>query len=261
MNLPLAKNGRIIGKPLHYTDRCSSRIEATMENMRNRQKYQASAPLSTKTSSLDLEGYALHQPLRTAPYDMYVTSMQVKIPATNNWYRIEQCYFDPRNKSLDTRLSFQDMSVSGIVKLYDENAVLHDPLLPLPADICNMTLRLRKAGLGITATPKHIGRGPIEIHTVSQFIEPEFVSVYAYGCRPSPRAEHRAATDGDDGAMPAEGRQNAKGRYVSEFTQEMEDVFVKGIQSLLATFMEKQLQTALKEAMMLSMGYTISYGK
>jgi hypothetical protein len=40
----------------------------------------------------------------------------------------------------------------------------------------------------------------------------------------------------------------------------MEDVFLRGIQSLLIRYMEKQLQPALKETFMANMGYTVSYG-
>jgi hypothetical protein len=48
--------------------------------------------------------------------------------------------------------------------------------------------------------------------------------------------------------------------YEADFTQEMEDVFLRGIQSLLTRYMEKQLQPALKETLMANMGYTVSYG-
>ena len=201
---------------------------------------------SNNAALVDLAGYALHQPLKTAPYDMYVTNMRVHVPARSSWFRVERCYYDPYNASVDTKLTFRDLKVSGVVKLYDEKAVLQDPLLPLPMETCNMTLRLRQAGFGMSAFPLHVTRGSLEIQTSSEFLKPDFISVYAYGCRP-PSREHRS--------------DKPERRQVSDFTQEMEDVFVRGIQSLLTRYMEKQLQPALKDTMMANMGYTVSYGR
>ncbi|KAK7794895.1 hypothetical protein R5R35_010586 [Gryllus longicercus] len=250
------KDPRIIGKPSPSTQRCSTRIQATMDSMQNSKIVNAPVSVTSSMGVMDLAGYALHQHLRSAPYDMYVTSMKVHVPARTKWYRIEQCYFDPRNKSLETRMGFNDLAVSGIAKLYDENAVVQDPLLPVPADVCNMTLRLRKSGITMTTRSRNAGwRGPINIETKTQFIEPDYVSVYAAGChKVSPRIEHRSDSALDE-------NESVQGRYVSDLTREMEDVFVKGIQALLATYMEKQLQPALKETLSTNMGYTISYGK
>lgn len=41
---------------------------------------------------------------------------------------------------------------------------------------------------------------------------------------------------------------------------EMEDVFVKGVRSLLAKHMERSLKHILKDSLMANMGYTVSYG-
>lgn len=41
---------------------------------------------------------------------------------------------------------------------------------------------------------------------------------------------------------------------------EMEDVFVKGVRSLLAKHMERSLKHVLKDSLMANMGYTVSYG-
>jgi hypothetical protein len=224
-----------------------------MEAMKKTQSSNTNGPVSSSNALVDLAGYALHQPMRTAPYDMYVTNMRVHIPARTSWFRVDKCYYDPHNASVETRLTFRDLKVSGVVKLYDEKAVLQDPLLPMPAETCNMTLRLRQAGLGVSALPLHVSRGNIELRTSAHFVKPEFVSVYAYGCR-APSREHRRNANID--TPPA-----LKRREEGDFTQEMEDVFLRGIQSLLTRYMEKQLQPALKDTLMANMGYTISYGR
>jgi hypothetical protein len=223
-----------------------------MEAMKKIQNSDTRNPVKSSNALLDLSGYAIHQSMRTAPYDMYVTHMKVLVPARTGWFRIERCYYDPHNASVDTRLTFRDLKVSGMVKLYDEKSVLQDPFLPLPVDTCNMTLRLRHAGLGISALPIYISRGNVELRTSAQFEKPEFVSVYAYGCRP-PSREHRRSAKVDAPTV-LEKRQEA------DFTQEMEDVFLRGIQSLLTKYVEKQLQPALKETLMANKGYTVSYG-
>ncbi|PSN43917.1 hypothetical protein C0J52_03654 [Blattella germanica] len=247
------RDARIIGSPHSGSNRCATRIENRMEAMKKSQATDKRDPGSANSALVDLAGYALHQPMRTAPYDMYVTNMRVHVPGRSGWFRIDRCYYDPQNASVETRLTFRDLKVSGIVKLYDEKAVLQDPLLPLPVETCNMTLRLRQAGLGISAAPLHVSRGAIELRTSSQFIKPEFLSVYAYGCSP-PSREHRRQR-GNVNNDTVERRQE------TDFTQEMEDVFVKGIQSLLTRYMEKQLHPALKDTMMANMGYTVSYGR
>ncbi|KAJ9582235.1 hypothetical protein L9F63_003364, partial [Diploptera punctata] len=240
------RDSQCICEPSPGSNRCATRIENRMESMKKFQSSDKRDPVNSNAALVDLAGYALHQQLKTAPYDMYVTNMKVHVPARSNWFRIERCYYDPYNASVETKITFRDLKVSGIVKLYDEKAVLQDPLLPLPIETCNMTLRLRQAGLGITAHPLQVTRGSVEMKTSAEFIKPDFVSVYAYGCSP-PSREHRDI-------------QKPERRQVSDFTQEMEDVFVRGIQSLLTRYMEKQLQPALKDTMMANMGYTVSYG-
>ena len=243
---------RIIGIPAPGSNRCASRVERRMEAMKKIQASDTRNPVKSSNALLDLSGYAIHQSMRTAPYDMYVTHMKVHVPVRTGWFRIERCYYDPQNASVETRLTFRDLKVSGMVKLYDEKAVLQDPFLPLPVETCNMTLRLRHAGIGIAALPIHISRDNVEVRTSAQFEKPEFVSVYAYGCRPPSREHRRSANIDTPSAL--EKRQEA------DFTQEMEDVFLRGIQSLLTRYMDKQLQPALKETLMANMGYTISYG-
>lgn len=45
-----------------------------------------------------------------------------------------------------------------------------------------------------------------------------------------------------------------------QLLMEMEEVFVRGVRSLLAKHMERTLQPVLKDALMANMGYTVSYG-
>lgn len=57
--------------------------------------------------------------------------------------------------------------------------------------------------------------------------------------------------------------ENFEGRawHVREgVTREMEDVFLRGASQALTSYIERQLHPAIKETLMLSMGYTISYG-
>lgn len=45
-----------------------------------------------------------------------------------------------------------------------------------------------------------------------------------------------------------------------EYSRELEDLFSKGVRSILTSYMQKALQPAIKETLMESMGYTLSYG-
>lgn len=44
------------------------------------------------------------------------------------------------------------------------------------------------------------------------------------------------------------------------FSRELEDIFSKGVRGLLTSYMQKALQPAIKETLMESMGYKLSYG-
>lgn len=123
-----------------YVKRCSLRLEDALEQLRRRQ--------IAKKRTLDLNGYTLHQQLRNVPYDMYVTEMRVRLPTASSWVKVDRCFFDPRNSSLDTRLLFNDLTISGKVNVFSEAELQREPLGPEPASGCNMILRLRKAGIG-----------------------------------------------------------------------------------------------------------------
>ncbi|XP_019881185.1 uncharacterized protein LOC109609013 [Aethina tumida] len=216
--------------------KCSERLENALEDIRRRQLM--------KQKTLDLNGYTLHQQLRSAPYDIYVTNMRVRLPTSHSWVRVDRCRFNPRNSSLETRLLFNDLTISGRVNLFNEEELQREPVTPNPDDACNMVLRLRKAGIRFHTEPIRRERGQFNVRTDSHFLEPGFISVYAYGCEPRLR-EHR---------------RNFRLEEDEDLSREMEDIFLKGIRSLLTTYMQKELQPAIKETLMKNMGYTVSYG-
>uniref|UniRef100_A0A6P7GM13 Uncharacterized protein LOC114339779 n=1 Tax=Diabrotica virgifera virgifera TaxID=50390 RepID=A0A6P7GM13_DIAVI len=123
-----------------FNFRCSERLESALDHVRRRQ--------ISRQKTLPLNGYSLHQQLRTAPLDMYVTNMKIKLPPSGGWVRVERCRFNPRNSSLETRLLFNDLTIMGKVNLFNEDELQREPIAPLPEDSCNMILRLRKAGIG-----------------------------------------------------------------------------------------------------------------
>lgn len=53
---------------------------------------------------------------------------------------------------------------------------------------------------------------------------------------------------------------NRNWQLKEHITREMEDVFLQGASKTLTRYIERQLHPAIKETLMLSMGYTISYG-
>jgi len=97
-----------------------------------------------------------------------------------HWARVEQCTYDSDSNSLKTRVIFNDLSVSAIVSLMPRN--YH---VPISAESCRMTLRLRRAGIDFHTSPIARGRGQMRIRTESSFLEPRFASIYAYGCHPT----------------------------------------------------------------------------
>lgn len=62
--------------------------------------------------------------------------------------RVEKCHYNPRNTTLETKLLFNDLTISGSVNLYRDSELERTPYKPEPVDTCNMILRLRKAGIG-----------------------------------------------------------------------------------------------------------------
>ncbi|XP_076292948.1 uncharacterized protein LOC143215072 [Lasioglossum baleicum] len=140
---------------------------------------------SSRRNRLEEEepGASYQQELRSAPLEMSVSRIAVKLPqgardTGSPWARVEKCVYEPNNNSLQTRVMFNDLSVSGLVSLMPRD---HRP--PIPAESCRMSLRLRRAGIDFLTSPIARGRGQMRIRTESSFLEPRFASIYAYGCQ------------------------------------------------------------------------------
>ncbi|XP_012551579.1 uncharacterized protein LOC101739514 [Bombyx mori] len=308
-------------------ERCSARLESALDQLKRRKRTQPKSLDLPMSQSIDLNGYSLYQQMRSAPIDMYVTRMRVRLPQNSNWVRVEKCYFDPRNVSLDTMLLFHDLTISGNVDLYDASELDRNipstqrnrrhyaearSYDPYPVDGyqrrgkgCNMILRLRKAGIGFHTRPLNQQPGKFNVKTDSEFVEPGFISVYAYGCEKyinrnsvrnkdelplkrkrrsdefifDPRFDD-AFSHGMDSRSSENNRdifyepRTSRADYersklfrpdddldeVEDISREMEDIFTKGIRTLLTTYMKKELQPAIKDTLMRNMGYVISYG-
>ncbi|KAJ2944198.1 hypothetical protein O0L34_g18176 [Tuta absoluta] len=308
-------------------ERCSARLETALDQLKRRKRNQPKNLDTPLSQSIDLNGYSLYQQMRAAPVDMVVTRMRVRLPQNANWVRVEKCYFDPRNVSLDTMLLFNDITISGNVDLYDANELdrgippsrrlrrhyadsryndydtAYSRYSPRPSNGCNMILRLRKAGIGFHTQPLNQQPGKFNVKTDSEFVEPGFISVYAYGCEKyinrnsvrnkdnlplrrrrrsdeftfDPRMEapysdnlESRGTESWDVVYEPRSRSNyERSKHfrpeddldeVEDISREMEDIFTKGIRTLLTTYMKKELQPAIKDTLMRNMGYVISYG-
>ncbi|XP_078035033.1 uncharacterized protein LOC144469036 isoform X2 [Augochlora pura] len=154
---------------------CSGRLERALDALHRD---------SSRRNRLEEEetGTSYQQELRSAPLEMSVSRIAVKLPqgardTVSPWARVEKCVYEPNNNSLQTRVMFNDLSVSGLVSLMPR-----DQQPPIPAESCRMSLRLRRAGIDFLTSPIARGRGQMRIRTESSFLEPRFASIYAYGC-------------------------------------------------------------------------------
>lgn len=97
--------------------------------------------------------------------------------------KVDRCDLLSHNQSLDTRLSFPDLTIYGRVTLQ-----------PVGGH-CDMILRLRRVGIDFKTSmlpPNRVsfgGKGPDEseyrnmnVRTDSYFTEPGFMSIFAHGC-------------------------------------------------------------------------------
>ncbi|XP_025268156.1 uncharacterized protein LOC105257979 [Camponotus floridanus] len=157
---------------------CSGRLERALDALQKD---------STRKNKLDEEkaGTLYQRELRSVPLEMSVSRMTIKLLENtkkpgSHWARVEQCMYDSDSNSLKTRVIFNDLSVSAIVSLMSRN--YH---VPISAESCRMTLRLRRAGIDFHTSPIARGRGQMRIRTESSFLEPRFASIYAYGCHPT----------------------------------------------------------------------------
>uniref|UniRef100_A0A182P3Z7 Uncharacterized protein n=1 Tax=Anopheles epiroticus TaxID=199890 RepID=A0A182P3Z7_9DIPT len=293
-----------------------------------------------------------------------VANLRVRIPQNHQWVVVDRCQFIEHNRTLDTKLEFPDLQISGRVIMHPSGGR------------CDMILRLRRAGIEfrtIPLIPSGVGERSRQanVRTDSHFSEPGFISVFAHSCegpsgikyrinskrrhffnRPPPAAtgpsyygrdrrrsldyleEEFVTNDGlndvfklndgdalflspstfvniDDqedqtdpnanldpnsrtffaernpfsysayggggsiGGLPSsygngpaahgnpdKGWQNVETNEALDdaYSNEIDNLFSKGVRGLLTTYMQKALQPAIKETLMESMGYTLSYG-
>ncbi|KAM7360129.1 uncharacterized protein ACRADG_003515 [Cochliomyia hominivorax] len=137
------------------------------------------------------------QPHRLPISRVDVEDLKVRLPNENavRWVEVDKCKFSSENSTLDTRLIFPDLTLSGRVVLQPTGGK------------CNMILRLRHAGIEFRTIPigfeKISGEesrrvGAASVRTDSHFAEPGFISVFAHGCQ---------------GPTGIKLRQNSKRRY------------------------------------------------
>lgn len=111
-----------------------------------------------------------------------VEELRVRMPqhAAARWVEVDKCKFSTENSTLDTRLVFPDLTISGKIVLQPSGGK------------CNMILRLRHAGIEFKTTPIGFEHNYHEqsrrmsaaaVRTDSHFAEPGFISVFAHGCQ------------------------------------------------------------------------------
>ncbi|XP_052863660.1 uncharacterized protein LOC128270298 [Anopheles cruzii] len=282
-----------------------------------------------------------------------VANLRVRIPQNHQWVVVDRCQFIEHNRTLDTKLEFPDLQISGRVIMHPSGGR------------CDMILRLRRAGIEfrtIPLVPSGLGERSRQanVRTDSHFSEPGFISVFAHSCEGPSGIKYRinskrrhflnrqptapshygrdrrrsldyvdddlTSNDGkndmlklNDGdtlflspatfvdvdedqrdlepsaeqdpnsrtffaernpfsyssyagpnaygygptpATPDKGWQNVETNEALDdaYSNEIDNLFSKGVRGLLTTYMQKALQPAIKETLMESMGYTLSYG-
>ncbi|XP_075144732.1 uncharacterized protein LOC142219807 [Haematobia irritans] len=141
--------------------------------------------------------HSQRQPHKLQVSRVEVEDLRVRLPTENavRWVEIDKCKFSAENSTLDTRLIFPDLTLSGKVVLQPTGGK------------CNMILRLRHAGIEFRTVPIGFDKisgeesrriGSASVRTDSHFAEPGFISVFAHGCQ---------------GPTGIKLRQNSKRRY------------------------------------------------
>ncbi|KAH0541128.1 uncharacterized protein LOC123259923 [Cotesia glomerata] len=334
-------------------DGCGGRLERALDAMQR--------DSSRRNRHEDDEnGIVYQRKLTSAPLEMTVARISVKVPSSGTnrdgtWARVDKCKFEPSNNSLQSRVMFNDLSVSGLVLLVPSQRHSSGPNI---GESCRMNLRLKRAGVEFSTSPIARGRGQMRIRTESNFLEPRFASIYAYGCHPTNRLDRQIKRHDKPAIFNPPSHHNSNNNYndypndapeprediverstteedvvianessVSRFgysrfdslptkktfwitkppddkrkrrsnisadsldnnfdnsqenkfqhflmddypygvdwqskesvAREMEDVFLRGASEALTKYIEHELHPAIKETLMISMGYTISYG-
>uniref|UniRef100_A0A182NCH7 Uncharacterized protein n=1 Tax=Anopheles dirus TaxID=7168 RepID=A0A182NCH7_9DIPT len=104
-----------------------------------------------------------------------VANLRVRIPPNHQWVVVDRCQFIEHNRTLDTKLEFPDLQISGRVIMHPSGGR------------CDMILRLRRAGIEfrtIPLLPSGVGERSRQanVRTDSHFSEPGFISVFAHSC-------------------------------------------------------------------------------
>ncbi|XP_067629779.1 uncharacterized protein [Eurosta solidaginis] len=112
-----------------------------------------------------------------------VEDLKVRLPSKSTrtrWVEVDKCRFSTQNSTLETRLIFPDLTLSGKVVLQPTGGK------------CHMILRLRRAGIEFRTIPIGFESAGNEesrriaaasVRTDSHFAEPGFISVFAHGCQ------------------------------------------------------------------------------
>ncbi|XP_055588872.1 uncharacterized protein LOC129741186 [Uranotaenia lowii] len=136
-----------------------------------KQKYKGSPkPSSTAASNAFFPPSGL-----TATSQVEVTNLKVRIPHNHHWVMVDRCQYVEHNRTLDTKLGFPDLQISGRVIMHPSGGR------------CDMILRLRHAGIEFRTIPLlRTGFGErsrqANVRTDSHFSEPGFISVFAHSC-------------------------------------------------------------------------------
>uniref|UniRef100_A0A182RRR4 VWFD domain-containing protein n=1 Tax=Anopheles funestus TaxID=62324 RepID=A0A182RRR4_ANOFN len=319
-------------------------------------KHKLSNPSSSGSSPSYFQPSSSTNTLAAAQVE--VANLRVRIPQNHHWVVVDRCQFIEHNRTLDTKLEFPDLQISGRVIMHPSGGR------------CDMILRLRRAGIEfrtIPLIPSGVGERSRQanVRTDSHFSEPGFISVFAHSCEGPSGIKYRINSkrrhffnrqpvtspsyygrdrrrsldyldedlvanndglndvfklnDGDalflspstfvnidgedqDGfgpggpsasqdpnsrtffaernpfsysayggppnnyanehTNPDKGWQNVETNEALDdaYSNEIDNLFSKGVRGLLTTYMQKALQPAIKETLMESMGYTLSYG-
>ncbi|XP_064553620.1 uncharacterized protein LOC135438950 [Drosophila montana] len=129
--------------------------------------------------------YQHRQPHKLPISRVEVEDLKVRVPpakSSSRWVEIDKCKFSTENSTLDTRLIFPDLTLSGKI------------ILQPTGGRCNMILRMRHAGIEFRTVPlgpasaapsyeQSRRLGTASVRTDSHFAEPGFISVFAHGCQ------------------------------------------------------------------------------
>lgn len=181
-----AKHIRRNGRPYQFGDTSASEIsnsalelEELLSTHQQKQQQQHQQPQQQQ------QQYQFRQPHKLAISRVEVEDLKVRVPpakSSSRWVEIDKCKFSTENSTLDTRLIFPDLTLSGKIVMQPTGGR------------CNMILRMRHAGIEFRTVPlgpassapsyeQSRRLGAASVRTDSHFAEPGFISVFAHGCQ------------------------------------------------------------------------------